>query len=340
MGHINLASKELTGTISEAAGFKTGITLSKEEIFELLPEESRYKELFSVDDEVFVRLHSYDLDELFTNVLYYLGNIESPTPMSHTAKLFHKYKDDEKLSKVYQEVQKIYILYLKKVLKDASSGASKTIDPTDFMTEAVNKYGKDGLNMSYELVMGNSEELHSRLSSYRRFEWEDTIELEGLFKSESIEAKYGRFIDQRYIDYLDRNGYYIKKMNWRKFEALTAEYFDREGFKVELGPGRNDGGIDVRVWKDDSSNDDPPLILIQCKRHKEKIDRTVVKALWADMEWEKSESGMIVTTSSIAHGAKKDCVARGYNIKQADSETIQVWLEKMRTPGSGVFMGT
>lgn len=342
MGHIILTTKELASTISEAAGFKTGLSLSKEGLYELFPEDSGYKALFKAEDEVYARLHSYDFDELFTNALYYMGNIPNPTPMSHTIRLFHKYKSDPALSTIYQEVQKIYLLYMEKALRQVASGGSSLIDPTDFMTEAAKRFGKDGLTMSLELVMGNSEEMHCRLSSsYRRFEWKDTIELESLFKSESIETKHGRFIDQRYIDYLNRNGYYIKKMHWRKFEALTAEYFEREGFKVQLGPGRNDGGIDVRVWREESAaTDDPPLILIQCKRHKEKIDRTVVKALWADMQFEKAESGLIVTTSSIAHGAKSDCIARSYNIDEADSEKIKSWIEKMKTPGNGVFMGT
>ncbi len=47
----------------------------------------------------------------------------------------------------------------------------------------------------------------------------------------------------------------------------------------------------------------------------------------------------IVTTSSLSPGASNDCVARGYNIEQADKATVGQWLENMRTPGNGVFMG-
>lgn len=340
MGHINLPAGELISTISEATGFKTGLSLGKKELHDLFPDNSGFKSIFCIENDKFIRLHSYEIDELFTNVLFYLGNTENPSPMSHTARLFHKYKDDPRLCGIYPEIQKLYLEYLQNALNEAASGGSKVIDPTDFMTESAKKYGEDGLRISFELVSGNCEEMHSRLSGYRRFEWENTIELKELFESESLETLYGKFIDQRYIDYLDRNGYYIKKMNWRKFEALTAEYFDREGYHVELGPGRNDGGIDVRVWKENTKDGNPPLILIQCKRHKEKIDRTVVKALWADMNWENVESGMVVTSSSIAHGARKDCIARGYNIKEANATTIEGWLKKMRTPGEGVFLGT
>jgi restriction system protein len=123
--------------------------------------------------------------------------------------------------------------------------------------------------------------------------------------------------------------------------SLTAEYFDREGYTVDIGKGRNDGGIDIRVWKNKLDSEDPPLILIQCKRYKEKntIDRTVVKALWADLQHENAESGLIVTTSSISSGAAKDCIARGYNIKQADKKVISTWLDSMRSSNNGIFMG-
>ncbi len=33
-----------------------------------------------------------------------------------------------------------------------------------------------------------------------------------------------------------------------KFEGLTTEFFTCAGFDLELGPGRDDGSIDVRIW--------------------------------------------------------------------------------------------
>jgi restriction system protein len=160
-------------------------------------------------------------------------------------------------------------------------------------------------------------------------------ELKNLFESESLETQYGRFLDQRYIDYLAQN--LVGEINWRKFEGLTAEFFAREGYHVDLGPGRSDDGIDVRLWRD--KNDGPPTLLVQCKRQQAKIDKMVVKSLCADVEHHKAGSGLIVTTSSLSMGARETCVARSYPIREANRETVAKWIKRMRTPSSGVFLG-
>ncbi len=91
------------------------------------------------------------------------------------------------------------------------------------------------------------------------------------------------FFDQRFINYLSANFDTINQINWRKFEGLIAEFFDRSGFTVEIGPGRNDDGVDVRLWPKTYDNHLPPSMLVQCKRQKEKIEKVVVKVLYADI---------------------------------------------------------
>lgn len=336
---IYLVNGEFTATLSEAAGFKTGIALSKEQLIDIFPSDSDYKEMLSMSDESVIRIHSEDVDYIFNQILYYLGNIESPDNISSTIRLLHKYMKNEKLYPIFMAIFDMFNRHHKLMLDEAIKNGTKVMNPEPFMRECAEKYGKVGLNMAFEFIKGNSEDMHCRLSTYRRFEWDDTIDLKELFLSESLDSKYGEFIDQRYINFLHRNENKLGDMHWRKFEGLTAEYFDRQGYKVELGPGRNDGGIDVRVWKDKSGPGEAPLILIQCKRYQNKIDRTVVKALWADVQWEKAQSGLIVTTSSLSPGAANDCIARGYNIEQADKKIITTWLDSMKTPGTGVFMG-
>ena len=150
---------------------------------------------------------------------------------------------------------------------------------------------------------------------------------------------YGNFFDQRFIDYLYQNFDDIDKMNWRKFEGLTAEFFKREGFHVNIGAGRNDDSIDARVYSTEEDTGKPPLILIQCKRQKEKVEKVIVKALWADIQAEKAQSGLIVTTHTLSPGAEKVSLARAYPINVADRETLREWLIKMQSPYTGVFLG-
>jgi restriction system protein len=126
-------------------------------------------------------------------------------------------------------------------------------------------------------------------------------------------------------------------MHWRKFEELTAEYFKREGFNVELGPGSNDDGIDVRVWtptQDMAS--DPPHMIIQCKRQKDKVEKVVVKGLYADVQFQNAECGLIVTTSELSPGAKKVISIRGYPIEEINNAGLRKWLTALQVPGSGI----
>ncbi len=120
-------------------------------------------------------------------------------------------------------------------------------------------------------------------------------------------------------------------MHWRKFEGLTAEFFKREGFRVQLGPGSNDGGVDLRVYPVDATPELPPMILVQCKRQKAKIEKMLVKSVYADVLEENATSGLIVTTSTIAPGAEATRTARNYPIDVADRTTLRTWLAKLRS---------
>ncbi|MCF7675082.1 MAG: restriction endonuclease [Akkermansiaceae bacterium] len=174
----------------------------------------------------------------------------------------------------------------------------------------------------------------------RLVDWRDTAELCDFFKSESLKCLHGTFFDQRFANYLSRNFEKIGEMNWRKFEGLTAEYFLREGFEVEVGPGRNDGGIDVRVWKPGTLALSPPLIIIQCKRQRHKIEKAVVKSLWADLVDLNAGAGLIVTISSLSPGAETVRLSRSYPIEVANNGHLKNWLERLRTPGTGIYLGS
>ena len=106
---------------------------------------------------------------------------------------------------------------------------------------------------------------------------------------------------------------------------------------VELGPGRNDDGVDVRVWKDDQAHStDSPHFIIQCKRQKRKIEKIVVKGLYADVHFQKADYGLIVTSSELSPGAKDTISVRGYPIREVDGKAIRDWLDVLQKPGTGI----
>ena len=69
------------------------------------------------------------------------------------------------------------------------------------------------------------------------------------------------------------------------------------------------------------------------------MGKLVVKALWADIQAEKANSGLIVTTSSLSPGARSTATARAYPIYEANRATLAKWITSMRTPDMGVFLG-
>jgi restriction system protein len=214
----------------------------------------------------------------------------------------------------------------------------KALDPTDFIRACFEKHGKLGLHIAVDMVRAFDAKMFASPWSamIKREIFEDVVELAALSHEEGLDAQYGNFFDQRYIDFLHRNFDDIDRIHWRKFEGLTAEFFTREGFSVEVGPGRNDEGVDVRVWPSTADEGKPPSLIIQCKRQKGAVDKVVIKALYADVAYERAEAGLLVTTARLAPGARKVCEARAYPVSEVDRETLRTWIGKMHVPGAGV----
>lgn len=148
--------------------------------------------------------------------------------------------------------------------------------------------------------------------------WDGIVQLDQLFEGEHIPDDPTVYLDQRYIDYLAKNGEEMRHMHWRNFERLTTEFFRRQGYEVDLGPGTKDGGVDVRVWTDKEAKAGPPIMLIQCKRTKEHVGIETVKAFWADVVFECAESGLIATTAAVSRNSKAMCEARKYPLTFAE----------------------
>jgi restriction system protein len=169
--------------------------------------------------------------------------------------------------------------------------------------------------------------------------WKDTLELAELFSSESVTASYGQFFEQRFINYLASNFEEVGSVNWRKFEGPVAEYFYRAGFEVELGAGRNDNGVDIRVWESGELTDStPPTLIVQCKRERRKIEKVVVKALAADVTWEGARQGLLVATTDRAPGTREVVRTRCYPVTEVNKDVLRTWLLEMRETNKGLWL--
>jgi len=327
---------ELITVLSETIGYKSGLALSKNEIFECLPE---YDDLWNGNDNDKLRIRSETFEDMTLKLLHKVGSIPAPKSPIISLELYKKYSDTPEHQALLEEIIDLFSKVLPEIQQKQHN--DEPLNLNLFMEIVLERYGK-GIPIKIALDYIEALQFASFINPWseaRYINWKDTVELSHLFKSESLSTYYGNFFDQRFIDYLHQNFDDIDKINWRQFEGLTAEFYNREGFHVNIGPGRDDGGIDVRVWLAEKDLEKPPLILIQCKRQKEKVDKVIVKALWADVHAENAQSGLIVTTSSLSPGAEKVSSARAYPINVADRKTLREWLIKMRSPYTGVFLG-
>ena len=336
MGSIHLSRDSLIESLAEVVGFKSGLLLTEGDLIELLHGSGFFGTILDPNGPGGGRIRSEEYEDALVLILYKLGRTTSPHNILFIAEMYHKYKGDPATLELYMAMGNLYNMSMKQAMREALTRPpeGRSIDPTNFMTEASRRHGRAGLDMAMEMITGVNRDLNrSAWGQLRSIEWKDELELADLFKSENLATSHGSFLDQRFIDYLDRNFERISDIHWRKFEGLAGEFFDREGYRVDMGPGRNDDGIDLRIYPKVESLTAPPLIIVQCKRVKAKIDKALVKSVYADVLHENAKSGLIVTTSYLSPGAAHMRTARGYQVEAADRTTLREWINQMKTAG-------
>ena len=336
MGGMLFNPQILADSLSETVGYKAGLALSVIELCDHLS-GTQYPDVILASETRMVRLRIDEYEEVFYKLLHRIGYTKEEFNGDTTGiGLIHKYSGTP-LAATLEGIVELYVQMVPGLMDETEKRGSKLIDPTPLLKACYKRYGRDGLNLIVEKLEAMDRGMKlSPHSGMRYIEWHTALELQALFSGTNSQPERGTYIDQRFIDYLATNQDKLAFMHWRKFEELTAEFFAREGYKVELGPGSNDDGVDVRVWKPGQDIADHPLCLIQCKRQKNKIERVVVKGLSADVEFEGAEFGLVVTTSELSPGARHTISARGYPIREIENKALSHWLVKLRTPGTGI----
>jgi len=334
MGAMGFRRIELVASLSEHVGYKAGLALTRERLARLLDREQ--DRLILGDDDEMLRIRSETYGEHLCKLLYAVGNISSPDSMPSIFGLYRKFEKNGRLLPVYLAVQELFSRFC----EESHRASSGPIDVNRFVQRAKSRHGTEGEYVALIIVGCVVDDMHkSFLGNMRRTKWKDVADLEALFRSESLGTPHGEFFDQRFVDFLSHNFEAIEKINWRKFEGLTCEFFHRLGLHVEIGKGRGDDSVDARIWHKGKATNKPPLILVQCKREQVAVGKVVVKAMYADIKHENAQLGLIVTSSALAPGARKVCLARSYPILEANRDTLKSWVEAMRTPYAGVFLG-
>jgi hypothetical protein len=172
----------------------------------------------------------------------------------------------------------------------------------------------DGVTMA---IYANDVALASHFAAYFHWQWvcslitEDTAD-----------------VYQELYDHFARRPGDLNRLHWRDFEILLYRIFQNQGFEPELGPGRDDGGVDLRMWQRDPIGD--ILTLVQAKRYAagNKIDLTQVAALYGISELESADRALFVTTSSYAPVARRFAARTSGQLELAERRDIVKWCER------------
>jgi restriction system protein len=172
----------------------------------------------------------------------------------------------------------------------------------------------DGVSIHF---YAEDEELSSAFDSYFRWKWICSL----------VRPDFADVHEEIYTHFTNHPND-LRRLPHRQFEVLLARIFQSNGYIAELGPGTNDGGVDVRLWHRDPIGD--VLTLVQAKRYAEKrsIELEAVAALSGVVETERANRGLLVTTSRFLPSAKDFASRQGSRITLADSSDVSTWCSE------------
>ncbi len=334
MGRITMVRSAFTASLSEEVGERSGIALSRQQLLEHLPRDSPLRIEFP-PDEALLTVGSDEYEAAVGDLLYALGAADQPGMPTLGQRLFKRLGPDWG-SRVdidaILEVEAVAIHHLRRRIETG------TLDRDALDADVETAIGQRRKAIMDILLDVMSIHLAQCPFFTRVRRAVDQIALTSLFESERLPVPEAGFFDQRFVNYLSARPEFLQQINWRQFEGLTAEWLKRNGYEVDLGPGREDDNVDVRAWSVGAEHGSPPVLIVQCKREKRKVGKIVVKALWADMHAEGADAGLIVTTNDISPGAAKVIEARAYPITVANRNEVLRWLAAMRRPAAGVVL--
>ena len=180
MGRIICRRIELITFLSETIGYKSGITLSQNDITERLPEYSGYWE-GNDDDGLGIRAEV--VAEMIVELLHQVGSIQSPISPPVGLELYKKYSNNPEHLTLLEEIIDLFGRF---VSDSQQSREGEPINGDKFIKLVVKQYGS-GLPIKIALEYIQAIQFATYIdpwSEARYVDWKDTVELSQLFKSE------------------------------------------------------------------------------------------------------------------------------------------------------------
>ncbi|MCF0057165.1 restriction endonuclease [Dyadobacter sp. CY356] len=330
MGAIVWSLENFVNTILDIVTIKTGFSLSERDLVEILSEEFpndfKFKD-YNTDRAKIVRIRSEEFDEYCWHLRKRLGELDEhsrPFLFGDIEKTMKWIESGHDPMNVMERITQL--------MRESYDAENPTfIDPEPIIAKIISE-DIAPLEVIIDIFSSlvNNQKLTNTIFPVEEVLWDGGTKLEEFFEKECIPKREEDFVDQKFINYLQANPQRIEYMHWRNFERLTGEFFKRMDYEVKLGPGSNDGGVDLRIYKKDDNS--TPYIIVQCKRHREtnQVKIETVKSFYTDVEFEGAKTGLIATTSRIAEGGKKVVAIRKYPLQFAENQEIKNWIDVMK----------
>ena len=101
----------------------------------------------------------------------------------------------------------------------------------------------------------------------------------------------------------------LHQIEWKLFEDLSAAYYQEKGIRAELTKLGADGGIDIKLFQDDSGK---PTSLVQCKAWNSKmVGIKPIREFLGVMSHEKISKGFFMASGDFTNEAKEFAKANG-----------------------------
>ncbi|MEU8001532.1 restriction endonuclease [Catellatospora sp. NPDC049111] len=156
--------------------------------------------------------------------------------------------------------------------------------------------------------------LHTRLATLQAFEWHAHL----------VAPDYTA-IYRTVFEHFGRHPEHFGALQWRGFEQLCASVFTAQGYTTELGKGRNDGGVDIRLTSHPVYGQQ--VTVVQVKQQRKKIELNLVQGILGAAHGEGADRSLFVTSSSFLPGAERWAHAQGSTIplELADRQKVAEW---------------
>ena len=171
-------------------------------------------------------------------------------------------------------------------------------------------------NHSTFVFTARHESLGQEFSRHLQFEWICSI----------LRPEYAS-INQELFEQITKTPDLIQNLDWRQFEFLLDAIFRNHGYRTELGPGGNDGGVDIRLYQHDLIGE--VVTLVQAKRYdiRHPIGLEAVAALHAIADAEQANRALFVTTSRYLPSAQRFAATKRKKLILTTSRDVIAWCE-------------